>query len=322
MQARNRQLANAIAAICAAGTAAAAGLASAQQSAPAQKVEKIEVTGSNIKRVDSETPSPIQVITREDIVRSGTNSVAELLRDIPSVLGGSLNDFNAGSGFARGTQSVSLRGLGSVATLVLVNGRRVETAPVADPNLGQGAAFNLNVIPVSAIDRIEILKDGASAIYGSDAIAGVVNIILRKDYKGGEVAYSGRQNYESAFRSQTVSGTVGFGDIATDRYNVLASVEYFKRDSTRIYDVKDVKTQLYTTLTNRLIPNSTASYPANQRREAVNGNGNFNVVLPIDPRCPPELRFTAGTLCRSNTFDYTNGEAKTERKSIFTRGTM
>ena len=294
----------------------------AQQAAPAQKVEKIEVTGSNIKRVDAETPSPIQVITREDIVRSGSNSVAELLRDIPSVLGGSLNDFNAGSGFARGTQSVSLRGLGSVATLVLINGRRVETAPVADPNLGQGAAFNLNVIPVSAIDRIEILKDGASAIYGSDAIAGVVNIILRKDYKGGEVAYSGRQNYESAFRSQTVSGTVGFGDIAKDRYNVLASVEYFKRDATSIYDVKDVQTQLYTTLTNRLIPNSTASYPANQRREAVNGNGNFSVVLPIDPRCPQQLRFTGGTLCRSNTFDFTNGEAKTERKSIFTRGTI
>ena len=136
-------------------------VAHAQQ---AQKVDKVEVTGSNIKRVDSETPSPIQIITREDIQKSGSNSVAELLRDIPSVAGGSLNDFNAGNGFARGTQSVSLRGLGSVATLVLINGRRVEAAPVADPNLGQGAAFNLNVIPVGAIDRIEILKDGASAI--------------------------------------------------------------------------------------------------------------------------------------------------------------
>ena len=181
MQVTRRAVFSGLVAIGAISNIAATTPLLAQQAPVAQKVEKIEVTGSNIKRVDAETPSPIQVITREDIVRSGTNSVAELLRDIPSVLGGSLNDFNAGSGFARGTQSVSLRGLGSVATLVLVNGRRVETAPVADPNLGQGAAFNLNVIPVSAIDRIEILKDGASAIYGSDAIAGVVNIILRKD---------------------------------------------------------------------------------------------------------------------------------------------
>ena len=320
MQAKKKQLAYGVAALFTG--AIGSGVALAQQATTAQKVEKIEVTGSNIKRVDAETPSPIQVITREDIQKSGTNSVAELLRSIPSVVGGGLDDFNAGNGFARGTQTVSLRGLGSVATLVLVNGRRVETAPVADPNLGQGAAFNLNVIPVGAIERIEILKDGASAIYGSDAIAGVVNIILRKDYTGGEVMYTGRQNYDYDFRSQTVSGTVGFGDLAKDRYNLLVAAEYFKRDPTSIFDVKDVKTQLYTTLTNRLIPNSTASYPANQRREAVNGNGAFTVALPLDPRCPPELRFTAGTLCRSNTFENINGEAKTDRKSIFVRGTM
>lgn len=299
------------------GTVGTAFVAHAQQ---AQKVDKIEVTGSNIKRVDSETPSPIQVITRADIQKSGANSVAELLRDIPSVVGGSLNDFNAGNGFARGTQSVSLRGLGSVATLVLVNGRRVETAPVADPNLGQGAAFNLNVIPVGAIERIEILKDGASAIYGSDAIAGVVNVILRKDYTGGEVMYTGRQNKDSDFRSQSVAGTVGFGDLAKDRYNVLAAAEYFKRDATSIYDARSLQFELYTRLNNRLIPNSTLSYPANRRRETVNGNGAFTVALPLDPRCPPALTF--GTLCRSNTFDDTNAEAKTERKSVFARGTM
>ena len=292
-------------------------VAHAQQ---AQKVDKIEVTGSNIKRVDSETPSPIQVITRDDIQKSGANSVAELLRDIPSVAGGSLNDFNGGNGFGRGTQSVSLRGLGSVATLVLVNGRRVETAPVADPNLGQGSAFNLNVIPVGAIERIEILKDGASAIYGSDAIAGVINVILRKDYTGGEVLYTIRQNHDSDFRSQSIAGTVGIGDLAKDRYNVLAAMEYFKRDATSIYEASDLKRELYTTLANRLIPNSTLSYPANRRREAVNGNGAFTVALPLDPRCPPELTF--GTLCRSNTFDDTNIEAATKRKSIFTRGTI
>ncbi|MEP7155627.1 MAG: TonB-dependent receptor [Betaproteobacteria bacterium] len=292
----------------------------AQQADTSQKVEKIEVTGSNIKRVDSETPSPVQVITREDIQKSGSNSVAELLRDIPSISGGSMNDFNAGTGFARGTQSVSLRGLGSVGTLVLINGRRIEPSPVADPNVGQGAAFNLNVIPVTAIERIEILKDGASAIYGSDAVAGVVNVILRKDYTGGEVVYSGRQNHNSDFRSQTISGAVGFGDPARDKYNVLVAAEYFKRDPTTAYEATDLNNDLNRRINSRLLPTSNAGYPPNLRREAVNGNGVFSVALPLDPRCPPAL--IVGTVCRSNVFDDTNIEAATERKSVFTRGTI
>ena len=285
-----------------------------------QKVEKIEVTGSNIKRVDSETPSPIQIITREDIKKSGTTTVAELLREIPSVSGGSVADFNGGNGFGRGNQSVSLRGLGSVSTLVLINGRRVEQAPIADPNFGQGAGFNLNVIPVGAIERIEILKDGASAIYGSDAVAGVINVILRKDYTGGEVSYSGRQNHDNDFRGQTISATAGWGDLAKDRYNVMVATEFFKREPTRLSEVVNVNEAALTTINLRNFPNSTASYPANLRREAVNGNGAFTVALPLDPRCPPELTFA--TLCRSNTNIYLNGESPAKRKAIFTRGAI
>ncbi|MEO8385298.1 MAG: TonB-dependent receptor [Betaproteobacteria bacterium] len=287
---------------------------------PAQKVDKIEVTGSNIKRVDSESPSPIQIITRDDIQKSGTTTVAELLRDIPSVSGGSVQDFNAGNGFGRGNQSVSLRGLGSVSTLVLINGRRVEQAPIADPNFGQGAGFNLNVIPVGAIERIEVLKDGASAIYGSDAIAGVINIILRKDYTGGEVTYSGRQNHDNDFRGQTITGTAGWGDLAKDRYNVMVSAEFFKRDATKLSEVVNVNEVALSAINLRNFPNSSASYPPNLRREAVNGNGAFTVALPLDPRCPASLTF--GTLCRSDTNIYLNGESPAKRKSIFARGAI
>ena len=292
----------------------------AQSVEVAHKLEKIEVTGSNIKQLNAESPSPIHVISRDDIQKSGSNSVAELLRDISFVSGGSLNDFNAGNNFARGSQSVSLRGLGSVGTLVLVNSRRIALAPVADPNAGQGAIFDLNVIPVGAIERIEILKDGASAIYGSDAIAGVINVILRKDYNGSEVMYASRQNHNSDFRSQTIAATFGLGNLARDRFSMLAAMEYFKRDPTSIYDAKDVQTELYTRLNNRLTPNSVLSDPANRRREAVSGNGAFTVALPLDPRCPPALTF--GTLCRYNTFDDTNAEAKTERKSLFVRAAI
>src|SRR5258708_28319482 len=120
-------------------TVLGAGIALPAGNALAQvKGERIEVTGSNIKRTDSETPSPIQVITREQIERSGAISVAELLRAVPAIAGGSTQDFNGGSGFQRGNQTASLRGLGSVATLVLLNGRRLTPAPYADPNIGQG----------------------------------------------------------------------------------------------------------------------------------------------------------------------------------------
>ena len=145
-----------------------------------QKVEKVEVTGSNIKRVDAETTSPITIITSEEIKRSGATSVQELLNNLSIVQGGALSDISSGSGFSSGASTVALRGLGSQSTLTLLNGRRISPAAFNDPNTGNSVITNLNSIPTTAIERIEILKDGASTVYGSDAIVGVVNIILRK----------------------------------------------------------------------------------------------------------------------------------------------
>lgn len=141
-------------------------------------LDRVEVTGSRIKRVDIEGPLPISTISREDIDASGQISVAEVLR------GTSFNTFGSWkptSGFIAQSQSVvDLRGLGGERTLVLIDGRRVTQSPTY---LG-GVGTNLNTIPLAAVERIEILRDGASAIYGSDAIGGVVNIIMRKDYQG------------------------------------------------------------------------------------------------------------------------------------------
>ena len=151
----------------------------AQTADPApQKLDKIQVTGSNIKRVDAESVSPIQVITAEEIKRSGKQTITEILRTLPSNGTGGLNDLTGSNSFSSGASSVSLRGLGSAATLVLLNGRRIAPYGLSDPNFGQSAATNLDALPLDAIERVEILKDGASAIYGSEAIAGVVNIIL------------------------------------------------------------------------------------------------------------------------------------------------
>jgi iron complex outermembrane recepter protein len=289
---------------------------------PAAKTEKIEVTGSNIRRVDAETPSVVQIITKEEIERSGVSTVAELLREVPSIAGGSLQDFDGGSGFSRATSSASLRGLGSIGTLVLLNGRRIAPAANADPNTGQGSSFNLNTIPLSAIERIEILKDGASAIYGSDAIAGVINFILRKDFQGAEIRVSGGSSLENTFRNYTVTGTVGIGDLAKSRYNILLTGEYFHRDPVGYNEPNAIDNDAYRRLANRNALTSTLSTIPNYFRERTLGNGVFNVGLPTDPRCPAANTVSTTTGCRANAFDYIQLTSQAERYGFLTKGTF
>ncbi len=147
----------------------------------AQELQRVEVTGSRIKRIDTETPSPVQVITREQIERSGAQSVTEILTRAPAANVGSFDE-NAISSFTPGAGSASLRGLGPQATLVLINGRRV--SPFGFASGGQTTFVDINQIPIDAVERIEVLLDGASAIYGSDAIGGVINVILRRNFNG------------------------------------------------------------------------------------------------------------------------------------------
>jgi iron complex outermembrane recepter protein len=223
---KKKQLVVAIAA-----TFVTTGLAYAQTTPPTQKVEKVEVTGSNIKRIDAETVSPIEVITREQIERSGQATIADVLRNIPINSGGSYSESFSNS-FAAGSSGISLRGLGQKATLVLINGRRTAGYGFAQ-NL-QDSFVDLNSIPTAAVERVEVLKDGASAIYGSDAIAGVVNVILRKDYKG--VEFSASAGHASGKNNYRFNATAGLGDLARDRFSVLGVFDYFKRESLLLSD--------------------------------------------------------------------------------------
>ncbi len=199
------------------------------QSGETQKVEKVEITGSSIKRIDAETALPVAVFTREDIQRVGASTAEELLKSITvTASSGSSSAANSGAGGGQGGNAsaslISLRGLGSTRTLVLVNGRR--SAPS-----GGSPAVDINSIPVNAIERIEILKDGASAVYGSDAIAGVVNFILRKDYTGAEATVSFGAPTRSGGGSETKASVyAGFGNLGKDRYNVNvgASIQAIK----------------------------------------------------------------------------------------------
>ncbi|QJR10317.1 Vitamin B12 transporter BtuB [Usitatibacter rugosus] len=207
------------------GIAGSVGLAPAMAQ-QTQKIEKIEVTGSNIKRIEGEGAAPVTVITREEINRSGVTTAAELLDKISANSGGGYNVSQAvGDSGTPGLAAASLRGLGSTNTLILLNGRRLSNYAF---NASGGGAVNLNQIPLAAVDRVEVLKDGASAIYGTDAIGGVINFILRKDFTGIEASAYGTQTEHGGGNVRRYTGTIGFGDINKQRFNVLASFDYEK----------------------------------------------------------------------------------------------
>jgi iron complex outermembrane recepter protein len=194
-----------------------------------QQPQRVEITGSAIKRIAAEAPVPVQVITRAEIERTGATSINELLKSISVIDINDQGELASNSPGGSGTARVRLRGLGDTQTLVLINGRRVPKNPLADAT-GAGSAFNVNSIPISAIERIDILKDGGSAIYGADAVAGVVNFILRKDYEGGNLRAGYGQSSRRDGAERTYNGVFGFGDLANDRYNVMVAVDFLKRE--------------------------------------------------------------------------------------------
>lgn len=261
--------------------------ATAQQTAPTQR---IEITGSAIKRANAEGTAPIEILNREDIARTGASNLNELLRTIPSIDIFDQGELASNSPAGSGTASVRLRGLTDSQTLVLLNGRRVPVNALYDSS-GAGAAFDINSLPIGAIERVEILKDGASAIYGADAVSGVVNFITKTDYQGLEIT----ANYGTTSRSdgteKRVGLSYGIGDLSKDRFNLLVGLDVFKRDPiyrkdrdlTDSVDFRDVG--------------------AGDRRSSFSPYGNVvdpNTGSPVGipyTTCPPE-NLGAGNICR------------------------
>ncbi len=204
----------------------------------ATNLDRITVTGSNIPRTNTETPSPVQVVTRQEIDRTGKTTLAEYLQTITADGAGSIPK-TFGNGFAGGGAGISLRGLGAGSTLVLLNGRRMATYGLADD--GQKVFTDLSTIPLDAVERVEVLKDGASAIYGSDAIAGVVNIILRSDFQGAILRASYGTSGDGDGDAKKATLTAGTGDLATDGWNAFFSLDVGKTDAIKISDRKNRK---------------------------------------------------------------------------------
>jgi iron complex outermembrane recepter protein len=283
----------------------------AQTSIPSDTVqqgERVEVTGSSIKRIDAETALPVQVLTRQDINRLAPQNVEDLLKSISATSNFGATQLSTGSSATTsGNSSVSLRGLGAKRTLVLINGLR--SSPFGGvPGGGGGASIDINSLPLAAIERVEILKDGASAIYGSDAVAGVINFILRSDFVGGvfEASY-GQTTHSATGKSYQSSVLVGFGDLQKDRFNVMMDASYMHEDA--IYGRDRYFAQSAVNVAEGVDASSGNSFPGNV---VIPGGTTRNPGAPAFagafgvPSCAPGIPRSAllTTLARPNTCEY------------------
>ncbi|NRD72541.1 TonB-dependent receptor [Shewanella sp. VB17] len=246
-----------------------------------ESVERIEVTGSRIKRTDIEGPSPIQSINKDDIANMGFDNLQQLLERMPANGAGAFSTRgNSQDSTANGGASISLRGLGPDATLVLINGRRVASSAFAE---GITNSFvDINNIPVSAIERIDILKDGASAIYGSDAIAGVVNIVLRKDIEGIEINLGLGEATGNGYDEQTASLVWG---VKADKGSASIILDYFNNGTLSASEMGRFGTA------------NQSPYGGRDLRSGRGFPGSFIVdkVKTVDPSCPADR--DNGTAC-------------------------
>ncbi|MGH8799483.1 MAG: TonB-dependent receptor plug domain-containing protein [Casimicrobiaceae bacterium] len=284
----------ALALVCGAGAAVltaapAVGQTPTQQTAPPIKVE---VTGSNIKRVEGEGALPVQVITRDDINRSGATTPMELLDHIAvNNSGGNVNLGQIIGAATFSNQTASLRGLGGSSTLVLVNGKRLGTFA---GGVSGAEGVNLSAIPLSAIERVEVLRDGASAIYGSDAIGGVINFIMRQDFSGADVTvWYGTPTRKGGGDQYNASATVGQGDLLKDRYNVFLSASYQEQKSLDQRDRDFSKTNFIPSGASPVGTTSGQTFPA-FLYDPTTGAG---IGDPAFPNCAPS-HISFGGRCR------------------------
>lgn len=306
----------------------------AAQEAPAEQDKKdekatelarIEVTGSNIKRTDVETASPVQIISRQDIENMGARTLLQVLDNLPAARPAQVDSKSLFTG-SDGASQANLRGLGAQGTLVLLNGRRLSY--YGAPAGFQTQFVNIDSIPAAAIERMEVLTDGASAVYGTDAVAGVINVITKREYKGLEVnLVTDKSSRFDSYGEHQASITGGFGDLDEDRYNVYASVNLYRRDPIPLSEMYDKKPAQYYINNPNYINNlriGTGSAPG------VFNPGYYYAIDPVTkvrrdeaaPGCNNVLAVATGTRCIWQTWlnNEIEGGAKSERVTAYVNG--
>ncbi len=261
-------------------------LAFAEQAQDSEKeIEKIVVTGSQIKGVDLEGMQPMVVLSAKDIKGSGASSVSELMMQLTQTRGGEGSFTTSESGATStstpaGQAAASLRGLGPSSTLTLINGRRIAASSFAS---GTQNFVDVNSIPLAAIERIEVLANGASAIYGADAVAGVINYILKKDYQGAEVNGSYGNSFAGSNDSKYDINLVWGGELAGGNLTVFA--DYFNRDALSAQDRSYTRNPVLESNYSYLPKNTPNIYY--QSSDVADADGNYLELA--NPNCKTEL---------------------------------
>jgi iron complex outermembrane receptor protein len=290
--------------ICASGMVLGMHMAVAQEAAA--PIQRVEITGSSIKRIAAEASLPVQTFNQKDIQRSGVTSVTDFIQQLPVMQGFTVAADSVGGG-GGGITTASIHDVGSAYTLVLLNGRRIAPAT-------SGTTIDVNSIPLAAVERIEVLTDGASALYGADAIAGVVNFILKKGASPLVLDAKLTKPQHGGAKGKQFSIAKGFGDLETDGYSLFLSYSHQQEDrlkgqqrdfaKTGIINFPDPKTgqnlQFFNGSSRSIPPNVTVSYlDATGARKSVN----VNPYLRINNKCAPSHVDLGDGQCY---FDYTS----------------
>jgi iron complex outermembrane receptor protein len=280
----------------------------------AQDAQRIEITGSLIKRVANEAATQVVVLNVEELQKQGVTNAEQAVKFITQQQGGTVT-----SGSVSGTNGAAsyadLRSLGANRTLVLLNGKRVAPNPFAV------VGTDLNTLPLAAVARIETLADGASSTYGTDAIAGVINFITKKDYKGGQVGVMAQVTENGGGDVKTGSVLGGIGDLAKDRWNLFGSLNVRKQDPMRGDERAFSRTSYQPD--KGFNGTSPTSFPANYTQTGTVGNAN-----PASPNCLPPSSISVpevnGTRirCFADTQVFTSTVPKQDQSSLFLRGSL
>jgi iron complex outermembrane receptor protein len=281
-------------------------------------LERVVITGSHLPRLDAETALPVQVIRRDEIERSGVQTVEELLDRVTANFGGQREAMGLG-GTTPGFSGASLRGLGAGQTLVLLNSRRLANYAFTD-TASQGV--DVHAIPLAAIDRVEILKDGASAIYGSDAIAGVINFITRSDYAGADVSATYSAPEAGGGERTRITLAAGLGEKG-DRFNVFGVVDAQKTEALRAIDRPALSSGYHPELGLGPWPPiysvQPMSWPANVKIPSIDNHIDF--VNPAAPACT-SLTVNIGGACLFDAQKLIDLVPSSEQLNLFGRGTL
>jgi iron complex outermembrane receptor protein len=289
------------------GGAMALGLSVAAQSAMAQEapdapMQRVEVTGSAIKRIDAETSVPVTVLKLDDLKKQGYTTIEQVMSNL------SASQASQGTsqvvGLSTGGASFAdLRGIGANKTLVLLNGRRLAN------NAFDSSAPDLNMIPFAALDRVEVLRDGASALYGSDAVGGVINFITKKDYQGVTITAGADSPQHPGGAANNANIGAGWGDLDKQGFNVFAMVDHEEQ-----HRIGGTQRPYNTRYAGGLSPTTS---PANYYQDGSSYN-------PAGGNCAsqPNLIAGSGNSCQMTTSSFVDYVPKSERTTGLLKGTL